>query len=338
MNHFYKTLLLAVPVLISACGGGSGGTPASVALTAGDYFVYQSTSTVPGVGQTDSYYTNTLAHVGADGSATEVQTSGEAGPYSQTTINADYQETDWLGALASLGPDTTNCKNVPQIDGPGRQLAVGKAWNLTYTRTCGSTSGSGSPSSTVIVNTGSVTAVESVTSPAGTFNAFKLAYTITSKSSDISSVAQYTCWRDRVTNQTIACQTTTSSNGTSSTTYTRLIGYSVAASSAQVLTPARFAGLWRIKWGGSNSGSCPVVIVSANGNFSDSCTYVDQLGNQAVTPISGSVAADGRATASLGTGAQWSGTFSSPLVASGTWANTGASGAWQAAHVAIGAP
>jgi hypothetical protein len=127
-------------------------------------------------------YMVTVTAVAADGVITEEQQSTTEG--GNTVNGTDYSiptETITYNAFGrEVGytypePDGSegSCTYAPYAGGPTPPLTVGQTWSINYTRIC-----NGNPA-IAYSQQGNVTAVESVTVPAGMFTALKLQSTIT---------------------------------------------------------------------------------------------------------------------------------------------------------------
>jgi hypothetical protein len=148
-------------------------------------------------------YTETVTAVAADGSYTVVQQdpNNESQLVDGTTyfiqnetlsVNNSGQTT----AYTFVGPGGTpiTCTYVPNGPGPDFPLAVGVTWTLDYTLGCGT------QGPIAYVQNGTVVDVESVTVPAGTFNAIKLQSTITwTDALGTTRTQTVTNWRDVLT-------------------------------------------------------------------------------------------------------------------------------------------
>lgn len=318
---------LAVLALLAACGGGGGGggggnspgnaaaptTPVSgtFAIATGDSLTYQITrsSTVTPVpsGTPGISATTYFERVAADGSSTQVDTDGDSNSSDQisTDINASFQEVGWRQGL-------TSCANTPQVNTVAKPLGVGKSWDVTYSRSCG-VGGRTIPGNR---SSGSVVSTESVVTPVGTFNAYKLVYV-----NQYPSVrASYTCWREVVTNVVLSCDFSeeVAIGPQPFTTHTskRLVGFSLASFPGQGLTASRFAGRWNLAWGGAKAGHCSPLVVNSQGTLTGAC----QLDVSPYSPstISGTVDANGVLKASLSSGTTIAGNLTSPLAGTGS--------------------
>ncbi len=102
-----------------------------------------------------------------------------------------------------------NCTFTPHGPGPDFPVAVGMTWSLSYTFACGE------QTPVTYVQTGTVVDVESVTVPAGTFNALKLQSTLawtdaqgTQRTQTVSN------WRDVLTSVSVKQSVTIAYSGT----------------------------------------------------------------------------------------------------------------------------
>lgn len=194
-------VLPSVCVLASACGSlSSRGVGPSQRFAAGDRFTYASTSIPTGntIGsRSASLLTRRIKQVSGN-SFTTVETRSDDLTWSQCDTDTDFQEINWHNG-------TESCTNNPKNNSIGSTLAIGKTWDITYTRTCTGVNAS----SYQYRSRGRVTGSESIVTPAGTFDTYKLAYEVTSTSLSGKSVHSYTCWRDKIFNMPVACDYTT---------------------------------------------------------------------------------------------------------------------------------
>lgn len=334
-------LVLACGAL-TACGGGGGDNSTStgqgagsVSFRVGDSLTYARTSTpvAPSTGTASAYlYTRYVADVSADGGfRTNLLYSNDwiAETYDQSS---DLQQTSWTSG-------NTSCTNSPKVDGPGAVLTVGKTWDITYTRTCITSTTS---NATTWNKKGVVVGAETVTTTAGSFDTYKYTETQTGRSSTGTTLVTQTCWRDKALNRTVACDwnrkftpTGAASPTESSFETQKLSSLSVAAYSASRPMAERFAGKWLLRWTGTNSGGCDVTV-SVTGNVSGGCIVnglIRVVGDTSYDySVTGTVDKTGALNARMSSGAAISGTFESPVKAAGNWSNTGASGTWVATH------
>jgi hypothetical protein len=334
--------LLASTLLLVACGGGGGGstsaTPGSfsVAPTSvpkvvpaqGDYFTYDFTQT-PTSGSPLTYtFTRAFPIVSINGAAVAVNTFSDGKPTKMFNEDSDFGITSTTSVLAGV---TTTCTNTPRDIGAAYPASKNSTWNNSWIQVCTG----GVPSSSQFSNQGSLTTLESVTTPAGTFFAGKEVFTVTEvRTNAYTQSIAYTCWVDTVLGRVVKCQDTyiftplvgVASSGSEVFT---LRGYSAAGISS-VPTVARFAGTWTGSYtGATNSGSCTSLTVSLTGAVSGSCVDI-HVGN---FTVSGSVNAAGVISMVASTGVTFSGLFSSTTGASGTWVGVpSGGGTWTASR------
>jgi len=168
-------------------------------------------------------YTQTVLAVAPDGTITEMQQSTTDGstivngtnytPLTETEIydGVSGQETSYTYAAAS--GELTSCIYDPRDGGPDFPLRVGQTWSIHYTFACGS------QSPVTYEQTGTVVDVESVTVPAGTFDALKLQSTVTWTNLEGTSRTQtVTNWRDIATSHSVKEEISIVVSGTLPTT------------------------------------------------------------------------------------------------------------------------
>jgi len=217
----------ATAALISACSGdnGSSSMPTSydfVTPMANAQRNYQETI-VDNVGNTIvETYSQTVTTVNSDGSYVLLQddTTGNAIIEDGTTytiptetinVNNNGQQTTY--SYVNTSGATVDCTYAPHGPSPDFPLTVGQTWTLQYTLTCGSTA------AVSHTQTGTVVDVESVTVPAGTYNALKLQSTDTSTNAKGTTLTQTTTnWRDVVTGFSVQRNSTRAYSGTLPTT------------------------------------------------------------------------------------------------------------------------
>ena len=243
---------------LCACGGGggstsgagssTGSTDGSAAITttavgAGDSLTYALTSTDPSTSTTTgSFYTRTYTGFQADGSFLQTTTFSNA----QRQTRVMTSDGKWTSSTAMTADG--QCTNSVPVNTVGSALTVGQNWSVSYTQTCQSNL------TTVATLAGSVDGIESVTTPAGTFNTYKVVQKETgSQTSGGNATSSYekrvTCWREVHMLQDVACDevlTSTSPAGlvTTMQNASKLIGMSVTKFAGSVPTVARFAGSW----------------------------------------------------------------------------------------------
>jgi hypothetical protein len=333
--------LLSATFLLTACGGGGGNTTAApgtfyatptsvpkVAPASGDYFVYDLTQTPTSGASTSATFTRAYPAVNADGSSVEVTTYSDSILTKTANLDVDFGITSVTFVSAGV---STVCTNTPRDIGPTYPASKNSNWNSGWTQVCTGAA----PSISQFSNQGTLTALESVTTPAGTFYAGKEVFTVTEvRTNAYTRSISYTCWVDTLLGRVVKCLDTYTftpivglpSSGSELIT---LRGYSAAGISS-VPTVARFAGTWSGSYTGTaNSGSCASLTVSTTGVISGACVDV-HVGN---FTVSGSVNVAGIVSMLASTGVTFSGTFSSTTSASGNWAGVpSGGGSWTASR------
>jgi hypothetical protein len=136
------------------------------------------------------------------------------GPPETQTYNTSGQETV---EVYTSGTAYT-CNFDPHGSGPDFPLQVGMSWSLDYTYNCNG------GAATTYVQSGTVSDVESVTVPAGTFSAIKLQSTLTWTDGQGTTRTQtITNWRDVATSVSVKQEVSIAYSGTLPTT-----GYAVS--------------------------------------------------------------------------------------------------------------
>jgi len=335
MNKSIATVLL-LSVLLTACGGGAPAGPISASPTSvqkvlptqGDYFTYSLTST-PTIGsQYTIFITSAYITVNLDGSSVALSTASVGSNKATANINSALAVTSY----STSGSGATTCTYAPSGFTPPFPLTIGSTWNYSFTQTCTG----GSPSTSSFNYSGSMTALESVTTPAGTFAAGKIVATSSELRTGVyTEIINDTCWIDAVTGRTVKCNssyvsTPLSGSATSGTDTLSLIGYSAAGlSSAPTVT--RFAGIWSGSYtGAANSGTCSSLTVSSTGVITGSCVDI----NVGAFTVSGTVNVAGTVAMTASTGVTFSGTLSTTATGSGTWTGVpSGGGTWTATHL-----
>jgi hypothetical protein len=201
-------LAMSISCVLAACGGsGSSGSGSSAAtnynfvipavntqLTYDETLVDNSDNTI------NLSYTQTVVAKNANG--TFVVFQNDPANNSVTVDGTNYSVVPETITLTSSGQilSTVNqntqitCTNVPFGEGPVYPISVGKNWSTNFAVTCGS-----GPSISYY-HFGNVVDLETVTVPAGTFSALKLASGIdfTDANGTTHSVTT-TTWRDAAT-------------------------------------------------------------------------------------------------------------------------------------------
>ncbi|WLI89532.1 hypothetical protein Q4S45_23055 [Massilia sp. R2A-15] len=210
---------LAAPLLLatalSACGGGGGGggggaAPATVTVAAASY-AYVAPQAGAQLAYADTLVDNlnstinrnlssSVTAVGAGGgyTASEVDPSHDrivSGAVDHTFYPTVYNY-DAMGRATSW--NVTGAAGVPvqcqvtgaQPAGAPSPLTAGQTWNASYVETCGAGAG------IAYSQTGSFVGIETVTVPAGTFNAYKFVSTTTWSANGRTTTEAVTRWRD----------------------------------------------------------------------------------------------------------------------------------------------
>jgi hypothetical protein len=202
--------VILTPVLLAACGGG-GGPANNQAVAAPAVPAYQFKAPQPGshlayAASLVDNLNNTLNRtvtvdvtaVNADGSFTDHEEDPShdivmSGVTNQTLYPTDYQynpagePTAWTVAAPAGSLKCTVSGGAPGAPSP---LASGGSWNTSYAETCGN------GPATNYTQTGTLAGIESVTVPAGTFQAYKFTATSTRTVNGITRVETMTRWRD----------------------------------------------------------------------------------------------------------------------------------------------
>jgi len=157
--------------------------------------------------------------VAADGTITEMQQSTTNNsaivngtnytPLTETETydGASGQETSY--SYTAVSGEPTTCVYDPRDGGPDFPLRVGQTWSISYTFACGT------ESPVTYEQTGTVVDVESVTVPAGTFNALKLQSTVSWTSLQGTARTQtVTNWRDIATSHSVKEEISIAVSGT----------------------------------------------------------------------------------------------------------------------------
>lgn len=192
---------------LTACGGGSGDTSNSpgavyrfITPTAGTKAAYAETL----VDNLNNTINRTIVHsvltVNTDGSFVVNDSDPSNNTFFSGSVNhtlypttfsysASAQELQHVIAIPNASPVT--CIWSPNGPGAPSPLAAGQAWTSTITETCGG------GSAVSYTQTGTYVGMESVTVPAGTFNAYKFQSTLTGTIPGGTTVTQSTTlWRN----------------------------------------------------------------------------------------------------------------------------------------------
>lgn len=208
----HHAAIVAALSILGGCGGNDAadqGEPptgsasyAEVTPTLGSLDTFQTISTDDSGNTVAQAYEERVTAVGADGSYQLTQDD----PLNQTlTVNgityhydptvrqyaptaANNTQTGYTVTLPSGG--TATCLFAVQSGVHARPFYVGQAWTTNYTVTCGTVT-------TAYVSTGTVTSVESVTVPAGTFTTLKETYSSSWTTSSGQKIVEHTdLWMD----------------------------------------------------------------------------------------------------------------------------------------------
>jgi hypothetical protein len=227
-------LPLAVLALVSCGGGGSGGATNNPGMGTSYTFV------APVLNSTRNYsetimdnsnntiaisFSDTVMTVNADGTyvvlfqpsnpSVIVNGTNYGGPPETESLNTSGQETV---QVYTNGGTAFTCNFEPHGSGPDYPLQVGMTWSLDYTYGCNG------GALTSYVQSGTVSDVESVTVPAGTFSAIKLQSTLTWTDGEGTTRTQtITNWRDVATSVSVKQEISIAYSGTPPTT-----GYAVS--------------------------------------------------------------------------------------------------------------
>lgn len=202
MANFNRVIgITTVAAVLSSCGGGDIGsetmypfvTPAlNSQATYSAVFEDSSNTTVN--------ETMTLQITSVSSSGAFTQTTSAAG--GTNTVNGITYGTPEDGSFDNTGHElgftyplsngqTGSCTNNPDGIGPPVPLTVGETWTLQFTQTCNGGAG------TAFTQTGTVLDVESVTVPAGTYQALRVQSTLTwTNSQGTTRQESITNWRD----------------------------------------------------------------------------------------------------------------------------------------------
>ena len=339
-------MLAIVLAGLSACGGGGGSagdTPASQPLsmtypgvkpTVGDYYVYALTSTITTPANTPpsaSTSVRTYPVVNGDGSLTRVVTGLSV--KQSREYSAD-------GKVAASTSTTQQCVySTGYVISPPAGSAVGQAYSGTATETC-TYAGSSVPTTATLTTTGTADGIESVTTAAGTFRAFKNTSTYVRTDGSYVSTTIETCWTDMVLGRSVKCSTSYSTvladhtvSAAGSTT-SELTAYSAAGAAPVGSTLPRFYGSWRVDFSGAATGHCSSAFVTTAGVISSACVRTNSSGSVIGNfTVSGSVDANGVVTATGSDGSTFTGSLTSPTAGTGAWVNGSMSGTWTASHL-----
>lgn len=220
MNQIPIATLISAAALLSGCGGSSdspspGATYAFVTPHVGDQRTYSATIEDSNSNTLTLDLISQITVVNTDGSYSDtysgsdvVTIDGETfGATERRSFNGDGQELSYTYSTPNGG--TGSCAFDPYGGGAPIPLYVDQAWQLQYTSSCNGNA------PITYTQSGSVVDLESVTVPAGTFNALKLQSTITwTNSHNTTYQESITNWRDVMTLKTVKESITYTVSGT----------------------------------------------------------------------------------------------------------------------------
>ncbi|WP_156410011.1 hypothetical protein [Duganella sp. Root198D2] len=337
--------------LLVACGGGggsangNGSAGASVQLptgpktyvaatpSVGDYYSYKQVWQVSGQGDWTEYVTRLVAAVATDGGATLKYVSAIGGQselmeYRSQTSTEDY---DSLGRLLSIKDfSCVQTANPPYHLVALRTISAGMNWQHAgaFDTNCGA-----GPVQSTLEFKDTVGALEPVSVPAGTFNAFKVTRSSTSINETWTSVRERTCWWEPELGVEVKCLTnmvrTKKATG-EKTNYAdsfELQSFSNRKLGRKMESALRFTGSWSGLLLGDAYGKCTAMF-HPDGTIKGSCAdrgfefdiigKVNPDGTLALNLVSNGVIGQ-TITAKFESQQQISGTWSVPNQGSGTW-------------------
>ena len=228
--HIQGLALAAAAALLSGCGGSSsddGILYAFVPPTLHSQRTYSETTVDNENNTIELSYTDTVTAVNGNGTYTVLQedpthesvvVNGTDYLIQTQTIQVNNSGQELSYAYVGAAGTAFNCTYTPHGPGPDFPVAVGMTWTLNYTIACGGQT----PVSNV--QTGTVVDAESVTVPAGTFNAIKLQSTLTRTDAQGTQRTQTVInWRDVLTSISVKQSIRIAYSGTLPTT-----GYAVS--------------------------------------------------------------------------------------------------------------
>jgi hypothetical protein len=223
--HVGGIAVLIAYAAVSGCGGGRGedsGTGRAYAFVppvVNSTRTYDETIVDNANNSIAIGYTQTVTAVATDGTVTEMQQSTmgsstivDGTNYAPLTETETYaagsgQETSYT--YTDAAGDAILCTYDPRDGGPEFPLRVGQTWTIDYTFACGS------ENPVTYQQTGTVVDVETVTVPAGTFDALKLQSTVTwTNLQGTMRTETVTNWRDVATSHSVKEDLTIAVSGT----------------------------------------------------------------------------------------------------------------------------
>jgi len=359
-NKLVGTLCIVMSCLLVACGGGGGGGNSSSSsssssgsssgstgakkypITAGDWLTYSINvvSSLPGPPVASIYETQTVASVQSDGSYTSEFTSSGA-PAATYQTNTAGQILNWIDSNESCDhavPPTLNFPAMNTWTSSPPTLSLGNSWNWTYVSKCALPNSN--PVSFNVKQQGSVVGIETITTSAGTFDAFKTQETLTLYNGSQSLVAATsTCWLDAALSRVVKCVVTqvdlASAYSRTFTLTQELVGMSIKDYPGNKGTVARFAGSWEITHSNTARWPCTVTVDPVSGNVNGKCYPASQSGlpNVDFVYFSGSVGPNGELSGTDSQYANYTGGLNSAYAGSGSYSFIGPSasnGTWTA--------
>ena len=293
-RHFMKHSIIggiAASLLLGACGGGGSAatadappTPAPAPAprvyhlplqTLGDVVSYKQVGEASGTNGTPDPATTIYRTI--------ITTSASSTGFVLTdtaTVVGDRRSLRNYNASGAMQKDGTypagyDCQYAPAYLEVPATVTAGLPWDnstvLTFI----------APSTTFkydVRSQGSFVAFETLTVPAGAFDAIKLHYANTKTTPGSTQVADITEWRDMVSGNVLKRNAVTTVTSTSGQTAPQrlsdsreLLGYAHAASGRQKANVERYAGNWSGAYAGGGSGNCTMAISPA-GLLSGTCT------------------------------------------------------------------
>jgi hypothetical protein len=223
--HAQGLAVVAAAALLSSCGGSGnedGILYAFVPPTLHAERTYSETIVDNENNTIELSFTDTVTAVNGNGTYTVLQedpnhesvvVNGTDYLIQTRTIQVDNSGQELSYAYVDTAGAPHNCAYTPHGPGPVFPVAVGMTWTLNYTLACGGQTPVSYMQRGIVVN------VESVTVPAGTFNAIKLQSTLTWTDAQGTQRTQtVTSWRDVLTSISVKQSVTIAYSGTLPTT------------------------------------------------------------------------------------------------------------------------
>lgn len=351
MRNSWLAMMVAAGML-AGCGGGSPGSGdnavqlpsgpavyAAAKATVGDYYSFESVTRNANAADSYNYVTRTVRSVAADGAAT----INFFNDYVTSTVPLAFASSNGIVDLDRLGRMTStrdgNCVTTPNpAFYPVAPYSVSAGMNSQYSGVVQTKCGQDPATQATLSHTDTVGALEAVTVPAGTFNAFKVTRRGNNEDGNSRFVGERTCWWDPEMGMEVKCvinsTTTNKASGQSRTTEetVTLQGYSNQKLARKADTMLRVMGTWSGTYAGTALGQNAVgtcsLTIGADGNIAGGC-----LGVAVVFSITGRVNVDGTLsftltnngnagqsfTGKLDSIEQMSGAWNVPNYGQGTW-------------------